>query len=108
MSTDHYLNMIANLSDDLSKTLEGDDLDKMSEDELLSLLDSLQAFNRTVDSIVGIHEDDFDLEQAELLLSELDSFFSEKEIKDDSILTRFYNLGKSLCMGARDENQYKN
>lgn len=99
MSTDHYLNMIANLSDDLSKTLEGDDLDKMSEDELLSLLDSLQAFNRTVDSIVGIHEDDFDLEQAELLLSELDSFFSEKEIKDDSILTRFYNLGKSLCMG---------
>lgn len=45
MSTDHYLNMIANLSDDLSKTLEGDDLDKMSEDELLSLLDSLQAFN---------------------------------------------------------------
>ena len=79
MSTDHYLNMIANLSDDLSKTLEGDDLDKMSEDELLSLLDSLQAFNRTVDSIVGIHEDDFDLEQAELLLSELDSFFSEKK-----------------------------
>ena len=75
MSTDHYLNMIANLSDDLSKTLEGDDLDKMSEGELLSLLDSLQAFNRTVDSIVGIHEDDFDLEQAELLLSELDSFF---------------------------------
>lgn len=108
MSTDHYLNMIANLSDDLSKTLEGDDLDKMSEGELLSLLDSLQAFNRTVDSIVGIHEDDFDLEQAELLLSELDSFFSEKEIKDDSILTRFYNLGKSLCMGTRDENQYKN
>lgn len=78
MSTDHYLNMIANLSDDLSKTLEGDDLDKMSEDELLSLLDSLQAFNRTVDSIVGIHEDDFDLEQAELLLSELDSFFLKK------------------------------
>ncbi len=78
MSTDHYLNMIANLSDDLSKTLEGDDLDKMSEGELLSLLDSLQAFNRTVDSIVGIHEDDFDLEQAELLLSELDSFFLKK------------------------------
>ncbi len=108
MSTDHYLNMIANLSDDLSKTLEGDDLDKMSEDELLSLLDSLQAFNRKVDSIVGIHEDDFDLEQAELLLSELDSFFSEEEIEDDSILTRFDNLGKSLCMGTRDENQYKN
>ena len=78
MSTDHYLNMIANLSDDLSKTLEGDDLDKMSEGELLSLLDSLQAVNRTVDSIVGIHEDDFDLEQAELLLSELDSFFLKK------------------------------
>ena len=78
MSTDNYLNMIANLSDDLSKTLEGDDLDKMSEGELLSLLDSLQAFNRTVDSIVGIHEDDFDLEQAELLLSELDSFFLKK------------------------------
>ncbi len=46
MSTDHYLNMIANLSDDLSKTLEGDDLDKMSEGELLSLLDGFLLFRK--------------------------------------------------------------
>lgn len=108
MSTDNYLKMLEKLGDNLSLALESDELNTLGEDELLSLLNGLEAFNQSVDDIVGINQDDFDLEQAELLLSEMDSFLSENDVAGDSILTRFDNLGKSLQMGALDKNQYKN
>lgn len=108
MSTDHYLKMLEQVADNLSVALEHDELDRMEEDELLSLLNGLQAFNRRVDAIVGNNPDDFDVEQSELLLSEMESFFSENEEEGDSVLTKFDNLGKSLQVGELDENQYKN
>ena len=108
MGTDHYLKMLEQVADHLSDALEDDELDRMEEDELLSLLNGLQAFNRRVDAIVGNNPDDFDVEQSELLLSEMESFFSENEEEGDSVLTKFDNLGKSLQVGELDENQYKN
>ena len=108
MGTDHYLKMLEQVADNLSVALEHDELDRMEEDELLSLLNGLQAFNRSVDAIVGNNPDDFDVEQSELLLSEMESFFSENEEEGDSVLTKFDNLGKSLQVGELDENQYKN
>ena len=108
MGTDHYLKMLEQVADNLSVALEHDELDRMEEDELLSLLNGLQAFNRCVDAIVGNNPDDFDVEQSELLLSEMESFFSENEEEGDSVLTKFDNLGKSLQVGELDENQYKN
>ena len=108
MSTDHYLKMLEQVADHLSVALEHDELDRMEEDELFSLLNGLQAFNRRVDAIVGNNPDDFDVEQSELLLSEMESFFSENEEEGDSVLTKFDNLGKSLQVGELDENQYKN
>lgn len=108
MSTDHYLKMLEQVADNLSVALEHDKLDTMEEDELLSLLNGLQAFNRSVDAIVGNNPDEFDVEQAELLLSEMELFFSENEEEGDSVLTKFDNLGKSLQVGELDENQYKN
>lgn len=108
MGTDHYLKMLEQVADNLSVALEHDELDRMEEDELLSLLNGLQAFNRRVDAIVGNNPDDFDVEQSELLLSEMELFFSENEEEGDSVLTKFDNLGKSLQVGELDENQYKN
>lgn len=108
MGTDHYLKMLEQVADNLSVALEHDELDRMEEDELLSLLNGLQAFNRSVDAIVGNNPDEFDVEQAELLLSEMELFFSENEEEGDSVLTKFDNLGKSLQVGELDENQYKN
>ena len=108
MGTDHYLKMLEQVADNLSVALEHDELDRMEEDELLSLLNGLQAFNRRVDAIVGNNPDEFDVEQAELLLSEMELFFSENEEEGDSVLTKFDNLGKSLQVGELDENQYKN
>ena len=108
MGTDHYLKMLEQVADHLSVALEHDKLDTMEEDELLSLLNGLQAFNRSVDAIVGNNPNEFDVEQAELLLSEMELFFSENEEEGDSVLTKFDNLGKSLQVGELDENQYKN
>ena len=108
MSKDNYLKMLEKLADNLTLALESDEFSTLSEDEMLSLLNGLEIFNQCVDTIVGINEDDFDLEQAESLLSEMDSFLSGNDAAGDSILKRFDNLGKSLQMGALDKNQYKN
>lgn len=107
MSTDNYLKMLEKLGDNLSLALESDELNTMGEDELLSLLNGLQAFNQSVEIIVGVDQDNFDLEQAESLLSEMDLFLSESEGENDSILTRVDNLGKSLQIRDLDGNQYK-
>lgn len=107
MSTDNYLKMLEKLGDNLSLALESDELNTLGEDELLSLLNGLQAFNQSVEIIVGVDQDNFDLEQAESLLSEMDLFLSESEGENDSILTRVDNLGKSLQIRDLDGNQYK-
>ena len=107
MSTDNYLKMLEKLGDNLSLALESDELNTLGEDELLSLLNGLQAFNQSVEIIVGVEQDNFDLEQAESLLSEMDLFLSESEGENDSILTRVDNLGKSLQIRDLDGNQYK-
>lgn len=107
MSADNYVNMLEKLAGNLSLALESDELNTMGEDELLSLLNGLQAFNQSVEIIVGVDQDNFDLEQAESLLSEMDLFLSESEGENDSILTRVDNLGKSLQIRDLDGNQYK-
>lgn len=99
--------MLEKLGDNLSLALESDELNTLGEDELLSLLNGLQAFNQSVEIIVGVDQDNFDLEQAESLLSEMDLFLSESEGENDSILTRVDNLGKSLQIRDLDGNQYK-
>lgn len=105
---DKYFEMLNSVAKNLEHVSESEEFENLNEDELLSLLCSLQTFNNTVDVIVGIDKDDFDVDKATDLLIEMDSFFSETG-NDDSIIKKFDNLGKSLQFFRKvDGHKYNN
>lgn len=106
MQIEQHIKMLEKVSDDLNNAV--DDLHKMNEDELVSLLNGLKSFNQSVDYIIGQDDDDFDLDKAEALLNEMELFFSNDSDQEFNV-KNFEDLGKSLQLIKSDaDNEFVN